>query len=220
MGGRSSKSLVASDFNLDYFVGVSLNSLALKDGVSYTLEDAPPELLAEVMKDARVNYTAFLMSGTAGRMLNPITDLVRLAELNGLTLVQMKRILADPDMQKAMAHWHDGADEMLRRRATMSMYKAIDAMEDIMDNGMDGDVKAHHIVSAAKTLGELYKAVQPVVQSGGQTVNVQVNSGDGVRSSEDVPVLSVAPRRYLVDSGDGEAKFVDELAHAVTERSS
>ena len=212
MAGKSGGRDLASDYGLDYFVGVSLNELSVKDGVGYTLETAPPELLAEVMLHARVNFTAFLMSGVGGRMLNPMTDLVLLAEKVGLTLSQMRKLLAEPEMQKALAHWHNGADEMLRRRATLSMFKAIDAMEDLMDDG-DADVKPHHRVSAAKTLTEMYKAVQPVAPSGGTTVNVQMNNA-ATRFASDaaVPVIEVAPRRYLVDNGDGEGAFVEELA--------
>lgn len=213
MAGKGSAMSGQPSYDLDYFVGISLNEVAVRDGVGYDLGSVPPPLLAEVMKTARINFMAFLMSGVGGRMLNAMTDIIVLSERVGLTVNQTRTLLNDPEMRTAMAHWHNGADEMLRRRAALSLSKAMDAMEDIMD-AADDEVKPHHRVAAAKTLSEIYKAVQPVVQGGGQTVNVQVNSAASQFASDAaVPVIDVAPRRYLTDtSGDGS--FVADLAEA------
>lgn len=195
---RQTRETAKTVYDIDYFISESLASLAVKGGEVYTLETAPPPVLAEVMKNARMNLLAYHMSGVAGRPLNPISDMMRLANVVGLTIPQTKALLADPEMQDVIKAWHGNMTEALRRRVEVATFNAIDRLDDILESD-DVDVKPHHKVAAAKAIGELFKAVQPA-QTNGSTVNVQVNNTAGmITSSESIPETRPPQRKLLVD---------------------
>lgn len=188
-------------YDMDYFIAEALASLAVKGGEVYTLETAPAPVLSEVMKGARMNLLAYHMSGVGGRPLNPITDMHRLANVVGLSVPQTKALMADPEMQDIIQGWHGNFTEAVRRRVDIAMFDAIESLTDVLEDDDVDVVKPHHKVAAAKAIGELYKAVQPV-QTGGSTVNVQVNNTAGMlTSSAEIPETR-PPERKLLQSDE------------------